>query len=717
MRKFLVSSLIAFSFSAHGAPVYEGALETAQPQHAPNAKIKFRVHAKGDEWNNWYEDDRGYSVIRHQKTGVWHYAQRNAQGKLEAHQGIVGRDDPEAWGLKKHQHEDEKHENQHRHPDRHRKAAAASGAPLMAAATLPASNIPVFQVTQAVPTLFILASFSNRAGTYLASDFANLLNNQLASYFNEASFNQMQLTPALESNGTLNDGIIGWLNLNIAHPNTAGALNDQNRTLTKLAIQAADPYINYASYDSNQDGWVDSKELAIVIIPAGYETAYGGASFAKTPSIWGHTWALGGTGPAPTVDGVIVGDTHNGLGGYCQFGEIQGTTYANDDHQATIGVMAHELGHLIMQWYDLYDTDGSSSGLGNWSLMAAGAWSKKASDTYQGMTPVHPDPWSKLKAGWVSPVIDFIGSLTLNAISSNTASASNSVYLQTTTDANQYFLFENRGQYGFDQGLNSIGNNTGGIAVYHVDETMPDNNNEAHKLVDLEEADNDTGMDRGLNEGLPSHLFYSGNKTVFDDTTSPNTRLYNGTATNIALNSVSASQQAMTAVFSPRTASYSLSISKVGSGTVSSTPAGINCGTSCNASFSAGTNITLTATPATGYTFTGWSGGCSGSLSTCSINLNASQSVVASFQAIPATTYPLNITVSGPGSVSAKANQYTTITCTTACTTSYKSGTSVQLTATATKGRKFTGWSGACTGTKTCTVSMTASKSVTASFK
>jgi hypothetical protein len=56
------------------------------------------------------------------------------------------------------------------------------------------------------------------------------------------------------------------------------------------------------------------------------------------------------------------------------------------------------------------------------------------------------------------------------------------------------------------------------------------------------------------------------------------------------------------------------------------------------------------------------------------------------------------------------------ITCGADCSESYTSNASVTLTATPAAGSTFTGWSGACTGTAACTVTMNAAKSVTATF-
>jgi len=56
------------------------------------------------------------------------------------------------------------------------------------------------------------------------------------------------------------------------------------------------------------------------------------------------------------------------------------------------------------------------------------------------------------------------------------------------------------------------------------------------------------------------------------------------------------------------------------------------------------------------------------------------------------------------------------INCGQTCSASFASGTSVKLTATPATGSTFAGWSGACSGTGTCAVTLTASTSVTATF-
>ncbi len=73
------------------------------------------------------------------------------------------------------------------------------------------------------------------------------------------------------------------------------------------------------------------------------------------------------------------------------------------------------------------------------------------------------------------------------------------------------------------------------------------------------------------------------------------------------------------------------------------------------------------------------------------------------------------LTVIPIGSGTVKSN-VTGINCRSDCTETYATGTDVVLTAAPVSGWAFVGWSGACSGAGTCTVSMTAAKNVTATF-
>ncbi|MCW8965751.1 MAG: hypothetical protein OQK82_03560, partial [Candidatus Pacearchaeota archaeon] len=156
---------------------------------------------------------------------------------------------------------------------------------------------------------------------------------------------------------------------------------------------------------------------------------------------------------------------------------------------------------------------------------------------------------------------------------------------------------------------------------------------------------------------------------------------------------------------------YLLIVSKSGSGTVTSSPSGINCGSYCAQSYSSATSVTLTANPSTGYTFSSWSGACSGS-GTCTVSMTSSKNVTANFSRI---TYNLIVSKSGNG-IGTVTSSPNGINCGSYCSKSYNSGTSVTLTADPSSIYSFYGWGGDCSGTGNCTVSMTSSKNVTAYF-
>jgi len=147
-----------------------------------------------------------------------------------------------------------------------------------------------------------------------------------------------------------------------------------------------------------------------------------------------------------------------------------------------------------------------------------------------------------------------------------------------------------------------------------------------------------------------------------------------------------------------------------GSGTVTSSPAGINCGSDCTETYDQGTGVTLTATPQGTSSFAGWSGGCTGTSSTCTLTMDASRSVTATF-----TTKPvLQVEKLGTGGGIVMSSP-SGINCGNDCNEPYDQGTSVTLTANPNGTSTFAGWGGACSG-MSCTVTMNASKSVTATF-
>jgi len=148
--------------------------------------------------------------------------------------------------------------------------------------------------------------------------------------------------------------------------------------------------------------------------------------------------------------------------------------------------------------------------------------------------------------------------------------------------------------------------------------------------------------------------------------------------------------------------------------------------TECSKTYPWKSTVTLTAAADPGSAFAGWSGACSGTGATCKVTMTQARNVQASFSGGGLPSFTLNIagTGTGSGTVRSQTGLTPAINCTITagsatsgtCSASYTSATGVTLTAATATGHQFTGWSGDCSGTGICSLTMSDNRAATASF-
>lgn len=475
----------------------------------------------GDEWSNGFETMDGYTILQ-DGSGWWVYADQ-VDGQLKAYR-LAGKSVP-----------------------------AGSAAPsdlsmhLRPTSTKPAHpGVPIIEYHNSgpQPVLVLLASFSDRSGTYTAAQFATQVfgtTSSVKDFYDKGSYSNLNLIPVTETHGTANDGVVGWLNLGYAHPNTGNTFTTANQWIVYNALTQADSYVNFSSYDSNGEGYISSSELHIIVVVAGFERSYS----SNTPSVWAHHWDLNSVG-FPYLDGVRLGDWYHN-GGYSQVGEI------HQNHIATIGVLVHELGHDL-SWPDLYDTDYSSHGTGDWSIMATGVWNATGTN-FIGSSPALPDAWLKWYQGWLTPTV-ISGTQTGISIPQSETNATAFLLAPNPggvdwewyqySGTGEYFLVENRQLTGYDAGLPGCG-----LHILHIDESVSNttpNSNENHPLVKFMEADGLDEIKNGTDPGDTGDPFPGStiNRT-FNYSSTPNSRLYSGADSLAAVTNIGNCMANMTA--------------------------------------------------------------------------------------------------------------------------------------------------------------------------
>ncbi|WP_139490320.1 M6 family metalloprotease domain-containing protein [Brevibacillus dissolubilis] len=519
-----VFSALSIAGVSEAMPALPQSVKVTQPSGE-----SFQVSQHGDEWFNWAATEEGDVIIKDHK-GYWNYAildkddikSSGAKYKIDKKcKKCVSDKEMREWVKKNKPHEKKK------------KKLGKDAGKITAQGIQSNDRVNVnMDVTSQIEQeavrpdaltgtkklLILLVDFNdttirNTEATW-SNRFFGTATGTVRHYFNEVSNGRLTLAPAMEASGTGNDGVVR-VKLGYNHPNTGRNTGTANQQIVTNALAAADPYVNFASFDTDGDGDVERDELYIVTVTAGYEASY---NSNQTPNIWAHHWYTSWS----------MRDGKNVTGEYVQQGEIQG------DHMATMGVLCHELAHSF-GLPDLYDTDGSSLGAGIHSLMASGSWGYVGSN-YQGSSPTQPDAWSKVYLGFVDPyVVSSQGNwsnLTLNA----TPGSSNVIKIPSGISSNEYFLLENRQFNSYDGGLRNVVSGSGGIAVWHVDDSLTSNANDSRRWVDLEESNEGllgySQLDTKRYNGY-DHYFYSSHVNQFSPVTRPSSNTYEGTNTGI----------------------------------------------------------------------------------------------------------------------------------------------------------------------------------------
>ena len=369
--------------------------------------------------------------------------------------------------------------------------------------------------------------------------FGNWPTGSMADYYDDVSYGQFQLTGQ----------VYGWYQVS-GTSQYYERDNGNTGELLKELFELSDESVDYTQYDNDgpdgvpnsgdDDGFVD----VIAIVHSGEGGERGG------PGIWSHSWSYQYYYFSPFVtNDVGINGNKIKINDYI----IQPAVEEGD--MVKIGVFCHEFGHAL-GLPDLYDRDDegeTSEGVGNWCLMAGGSY---GGDGNSPEYPAHMSAWCKEALGWITPVVpdENLSNQALPAVEDS------SVFFKLWTHGDitpyifnsgldlsinlgrEYFLVENRQKKGFDRNLEGEG-----LLIWHIDNSVRGwNDDENHKLVDLEAADGRVDLDFERNDGDTGDPFpgITDNRN-FNRTSRPNSLSYNLANSKVAVENISDSGDIM----------------------------------------------------------------------------------------------------------------------------------------------------------------------------
>ena len=489
--------------TAIAVPACPEGVKVKQPDGA-----EITLFLRGDEHSHWHESDNGFQIAKNKTTGQWVYMISKGGSPVMSNYA-VGKVNPQSIGALV--------------PDIEKMSADAK---IIQSERTASQDEQVFTpLTGTMRNLVVLINFSDMVISYPTQNYEDLFNQigytadgavgSVKDYYLQVSYNALTVQSTVIEPVTLDNGY-AYYGANDSFGNDIRPREMVQQALAKLETRGFD----FSTMDGDGDGWIDG----LTIIHAGGGEEYSGNN---SNYIWSHKWSLIST---VTYDGVAMRPYHTepARRGWDSTPSTQGVT--------RIGVICHENGHFL-GLPDLYDYDYDSEGAGSFCLMASGSWNGS-----YGTSPAHMSAWCKCDLGWITPtLISSNGTYSVGQVETNAQ-----VYkMQGTFPATQYFLVENRQGVGFDAAMPGTQR---GILIWHVDETQPDNDDQSHYLVDLEEASGIQHLQLNQAAGDDADYFRTGNATVFNATSVPNNLSYSGQLLNLNITSVGATGSNMSII-------------------------------------------------------------------------------------------------------------------------------------------------------------------------
>jgi M6 family metalloprotease-like protein len=248
----------------------------------------------------------------------------------------------------------------------------------------------------------------------------------------------------------------------------------------RQALSRVDGAINFAQFDNDgpdlipnsadDDGYVDM----IMFAHPTKDGACGGNPASSNNHVWSHRFVLTTlSGPTLVRADYVTNDARTG-GGFIKISDyfvtsaLGGATACDTANIMPIGTAAHEFGHAL-GLPDLYDTRGSTEGIGDWGLMGTGNYTSPPS-------PSRMEAWSLSELGWVTlRLLSAPGTYTFGA-----APVSDTAFFiraQGTNPRGEYVLLENRQASQADTAMirrhcqvsNLPPTCSGGLLIWHAD--------------------------------------------------------------------------------------------------------------------------------------------------------------------------------------------------------------------------------------------------------